>query len=214
MRTGPSRRASSAPKRCTLGWLVAGHGRALTISLLLGFCVAGCANGNSERLAALLNTPLINVSAPASTPSAATVAFESIDGPPMGIFRKLVQNLKDEADARQLAVVSRESAPQYRIRGYISAQVERRQASFVWVWDVYDADQRRAVRLVGEEKAGPAQRDAWLTADDQLLRRIAQASMNQLAAFLANPGAAPPGQDDRPLTVAAMTALPGETPSR
>ena len=40
----------------------------------------------------------------------ATVAFESIDGPPPATFRKLVQKLNEEAEARKVPVVSRESA--------------------------------------------------------------------------------------------------------
>ena len=48
--------------------------------------------------------------------------------------------------------------------------------------DVYDGDQHRVVRLSGEEKiAGRAS----ASADDQALRRIARAGMDQLAAFLA-----------------------------
>ena len=40
--------------------------------------------------------------------SGSTVAFESIDGPPPEVFRKLVANLNDEAGTRQIAVVSRD----------------------------------------------------------------------------------------------------------
>ena len=44
-----------------------------------------------------------------------------------------------------------------------------------WVWDVYDNNQQRALRLSGEEPAGKAGRDAWAAADDLVLRKIAQA---------------------------------------
>src|ERR1700732_4166967 len=50
-----------------------------------------------------------------------TVAFESIDGPPETLFRKLVAQLSQEANARQIAMVSRESPAQFRIRGYVAA---------------------------------------------------------------------------------------------
>src|SRR6266576_4600107 len=53
-----------------------------------------------------------------------TVAFDSIDGPPETVFRSLVQQLNQEAQARQVAVVSRESAAQYHIRGYVAAHVQ------------------------------------------------------------------------------------------
>ena len=117
-----------------------------------------------------------------------TVAFESIDGPPESIFRKYVQVISDEANARQMAIVSREAPAQFRVRGYLAALVEKRHGTVIaWVWDVYDIDQQRALRLTGEEKASGAGRGTWAAADDQLLRRIAKNGMDQLAAFLGAP---------------------------
>jgi hypothetical protein len=119
-----------------------------------------------------------------------TIAFESIDGPPESIFRKYVQNVSDEANARQMAIVSREAPAQFRVRGYLAALVEKRRGTVIaWVWDIYDIDQRRALRLTGEEKTSGAGRGTWAAADDQLLRRIARNGMDQLAAFLAAPDA-------------------------
>ena len=117
-----------------------------------------------------------------------TIAFESVDGPPDSIFRKYVQDLSDEANARQMAIVSREAPAQFRVRGYMAALVGKRRSTVIaWVWDVYDLDQRRALRITGEEKTGGAGRGTWAAADDQLLRRIAKSGMDQLAAFLAAP---------------------------
>jgi hypothetical protein len=119
-----------------------------------------------------------------------TIAFESIDGPPDSIFRKYVQDVSDEANARQMAIVSREAPAQFRVRGYLAALVEKRRGTVIaWVWDIYDIDQRRAVRLTGEEKTSGAGRGTWAAADDQLLRRIARNGMDQLAAFLGAPDA-------------------------
>ena len=50
-----------------------------------------------------------------------------------------------------------------------------------WVWDVYDREQQRALRLSGEEAAGKAGRDAWAAADDLVLRQIAQAGLSGLS---------------------------------
>jgi len=121
----------------------------------------------------------------------ATVAFESIDGLPEGLFRKLVHNLSEEAEARQLPVVTREGPAHYRVRGYAAAHVRGRRTGIAWVWDVYDAQERRALRIAGEETANGHQRDAWTAADDAMLRRIARTSMEQLAAFLTSPEVAP-----------------------
>jgi hypothetical protein len=124
----------------------------------------------------------------ASTP---TIAFESIDGPPVVVFERLVQTMSSEAQARQMAIVSREGAAQYRVRGYLAAQVERGRTHISWVWDVYDAERRRAFRISGDEAGGRGGRDPWGVADDRLLQKIARASMDQLATFLAAPEPGP-----------------------
>lgn len=126
----------------------------------------------------------------ASTAPRATVAFDSIDGPPAGVFHKLVQNLNDEAELRRVAMVSREDPSQYRVRGYLAAHVVGGRTSIAWIWDVYDADQRRALRIAGQEPSTRAGRDAWSSADDQVLQRIARNGMDQLTAFLNSPEAA------------------------
>jgi len=118
----------------------------------------------------------------------ATVAFESIDGPPPEVFRKLVASLNEEAGPRRIAVVSRGGAATYRIRGYVSAQVERDKTTFAWVWDVYDIEKRRALRISGVEPAATSRRrDAWSAADEQVVRRMARNGLDQIAGFLNSP---------------------------
>ena len=185
-RAGASR---NVLQRVRVGLLVAG---------LFGLGAAGCTTAPQGA------TPIAMARGP-------TVAFESIDGPPESIFRKLVQELNDEATARQVAVVSRDGAAQYRVRGYVAALVEKRRRTVIaWVWDVYDADQRRAIRLTGEEPAGASGRGTWAAADDALLRRIAKSGIDRLAAFLATPGAEPPAipQERGPVVAAGDDVAP------
>ena len=121
-----------------------------------------------------------------------TIAFESIDGPPQDVFGKLVTNLNDEAGKQQVAVVSRSAAPTYRVRGYVSALVDRNKTTFAWVWDIYDNDKRRVLRINGEEPAAAGKRrDAWAAADEQVLRRMAKSGMDRIAVFLNSPEAPP-----------------------
>lgn len=127
----------------------------------------------------------------AAQPRGASVAFESIDGPPPDKFRKLVENLNEEAQTRRLAVASRESPSAYRVRGYLAAKVTKHETTVSWVWDVFDGDQHRALRITGEESVKSNHRDAWVIADDAMLRRIARSSMDQLASFLTSPEVAP-----------------------
>jgi hypothetical protein len=120
-----------------------------------------------------------------------TVAFESVDGPPPQVFERLVRALETESAARSFTIVSREAPASYRIRSYLSAQVRRGKTTIAWVWDVYDRDQERAIRLSGEEPGGKGGRDAWAMADDQLMRRIALAGLNGLNGLISGTGPAP-----------------------
>ncbi len=120
----------------------------------------------------------------AAMPRGASVAFDSIDGPPPGQFKKLVEDLNSEAQSRLLAVASRETPSAYRVRGYLAARQAKGQTVISWVWDVFDGDERRALRISGEETAGGRHRDAWGAADDAMLQRIARSSVDQLAGFL------------------------------
>lgn len=115
-----------------------------------------------------------------------TVAFESVDGPPPPVFDRLVQVLQTEGATRNISVVSREAQASYRVRSYYAAQVKRgtNNASIAWVWDVYDMNQNRALRLSGTEPAGKAGGDAWGAANDQVLRRISDAGMSGLTQLI------------------------------
>jgi hypothetical protein len=140
--------------------------------LLAATCaLAGCAGGGAAQNSFAMAT------------SGPTVAFEQIDGPPPQVFDRMVSVLDTESKLRNLAIVSREGqAAAYRVRFYLAAQVVRGKTMIAWVWDVYDRDQQRALRLSGEEPAGKAPiRDAWAAADDMVLRKIAQAGLSGLA---------------------------------
>lgn len=162
--------------------------RVLAVMLLAAATVlAGCAGGNA---------PSNSYAMAPSTGSGATVAFESIDGPPPQVFDRMVGVLDSESKLRSLSVVSREGTAAYRVRSYLSAQVVRGKTVIAWVWDVYDANQQRALRLSGEEPtSAKGGRDPWQAADDLVLRRIAQAGFSGLSNMINGapdaPGAVP-----------------------
>src|SRR5215470_1919260 len=146
--------------------------RAAIAAMLLAACaLAGCASTGGGAASGAFAM---------AGGGAATVAFESIDGPPPAVFDRMVSVLDSESKLRNLAIVSRENAATYRVRGYLSAQVVRGRTMIAWVWDVYDGSQQRALRLSGEEPAGKAGRDAWAAADDLVLRKIAQAGLSSM----------------------------------
>jgi hypothetical protein len=157
----------SAPRAATAALL-------LVIGCGLGACASGGAGNGSFAMA--------------SAEAGPTVAFESIDGPPPQVFDRMVSVLDSESKLRSLTIASREGAATYRVRSYLSAQVNRGRAVIAWVWDVYDRDQQRALRLSGEEPGGKVGRDAWAAADDLLLRKIAQAGLSGLSAMVNGSG--------------------------
>ena len=168
--------------------------RAAVAAMLLAIAcgLVGCVGGGGASGAYAM----------AGSSGGATVAFESIDGPPPQVFDRMVSVLDNESKLRNLSIVSREGASAYRVRSYLSAQVSHGRATIAWVWDVYDRDQQRALRLAGEEPAGKtAGRDAWAAADDLVLRKIAQAGLSGLAGMINGtlpadtPPATAPGKD-------------------
>ncbi|MBR1224047.1 MULTISPECIES: hypothetical protein [unclassified Bradyrhizobium] len=142
----------------------------LAVSCALGGCAGGGAASGSFAMA--------------TSGGGSTVAFESIDGPPPHVFDRMVGVIDSESKLRNLQIVSREGGASYRVRSYLSAQVVRGKTMIAWVWDVYDNNQQRALRLSGEEPAGKAGRDAWAAADDLVLRKIAQAGLSGLSGMI------------------------------
>jgi hypothetical protein len=156
---------------------------AIAVALFAACALGGCASTGGPAGGAFAM----------ASGGAATVAFESIDGPPPPVFDRMVSVLDTESKLRNLAIVSRESAATYRVRSYLSAQVVRGRTMIAWVWDVYDGSQQRALRLSGEEAAGKPGRDAWAAADDMVLRKIAQAGLSGLNSMInGTPPDAPP----------------------
>jgi hypothetical protein len=158
------------------------------ISLAAAIALGGCASSSGTSGAFAM----------ASTGDSPTIAFESIDGPPPQVFERMVSMLDSESKLRSLAIVSREGSSAYRVRAYLSAQVAHGKTVIAWVWDVYDRDQQRALRLTGEEAAGKSGRDAWAAADDLVLRKIAQAGLSGLSSMInGTPPDAAPAQPAR-----------------
>ena len=74
---------------------------------------------------------------------------------------------------------------------YVAANVVGGRTHIDWVWDVYDVRRQRALRIAGDEATSRKLRDAWAGADDAAVDRIAQTSVERLAAFVGGPAVAP-----------------------
>lgn len=145
----------------------------------------------------------------------ASIAFDQIDGPPPQVFDRMVNVLDSESKLRSLAIVSREAPAAYRVRSYLSAQVVSGKGAIAWVWDVYDRNQERALRLSGSEPVAGGGRDPWAAADDLVLRKIAQAGFSGLAAMVNGTSPASPSQQPSPAPASrgpAIAAIDSITP--
>lgn len=145
-------------------------------------CLAACETNDN------LTTGSIGNTAPRA------IAFESIDGPPPQIFKRLVTQLSSQAETRQLPVVSRTNPAVWRVRLYLAAYAEKKQAGISWVGDVYDTRLNRAYRVSGEEPLGStakgAKKDIWSLADNAVLARIAANSLDAIMTGAQNPAPA------------------------
>jgi len=169
---------SARPRRTLL------HAGLAALCLAAACTLGGCGAGGTATSGAF---------AMANDGGGQTIAFESIDGPPPGVFDRMVSVLDSETKLRSLSIVSREAPATYRVRSYLSAQVVRGRTVIAWVWDVYDRNQQRALRLSGEEQAGKPARDPWSAADDMVLRKIAQAGLSGLSGMInGTPADVPP----------------------
>jgi hypothetical protein len=197
MRWGAVRRAFGVPQ---INWLRPASAIAIAAVAL---SAAGCASQPGARYAS---------AGPMPVASGATITFDSIDGPPPEVFRKLVASLNDEAETRKIPVVARSANATYRVRGYVSAVVDHGKTSFGWVLDIYDADKHRTLRIAGEEPAGTGRhRNAWAAADDPLLRRMASTGMERIAIFLTSDVLPPMGPAVEPAGV-TLASVRDESP--
>jgi hypothetical protein len=169
---------------------------AVTMAALM---LAACQTGSG-------NSPTARASVGASGPSRA-IAFESIDGPPQPVFNKLVASLTNEADARNVRVVSREADAGYRVRGYLAASVEDNKGTVDWAWDVFDKDRVRVLRVAGSEQVGNGA-DVWARCNDEVVNRIAAQSLTEIASRLDGaPATARPAVTPQPAPATAPPAV-------
>jgi hypothetical protein len=175
------------------------HARVVALLIASAAMLGGCMGSNSAG-------PPSAALAMAPAADGASIAFDQIDGPPPQVFDRMVNVLDSESKLRSLAIVSREAPAAYRVRSYLSAQVVSGKAAIAWVWDVYDRNQERALRLSGSEQVAGGGRDPWAVADDLVLRKIAQAGFSGLAAMLngTSPG---PSQQPAPAPASRGPAI-------
>ena len=139
--------------------------------------------------------------AASGSPAGKPIAVESIEGVPATVRTALSDELASAATSRRVELVGSSAQARYRVRGYLSTETTADGASqLAFVWDVFDAQQRRAQRVTGSSPIKAAsKKNPWDGLDKEALARLAAKSMDEIATFLAAgpaPVASPEPMDD------------------
>ena len=120
------------------------------------------------------------------SPAGKPIAFESIEGAPAEVRSALAGELATAATARKVELVGTGEAARYRLRGYLTAETGAAGGvALAFVWDVFDAQARRAQRVAGSAPIKAASnKNPWDGLDKEALARLAAKSMDEIASFL------------------------------
>ncbi|MBV9114022.1 MAG: hypothetical protein JOY67_14495 [Hyphomicrobiales bacterium] len=135
------------------------------------------------------------------------IAVEAIEGPPAEVSGALNAALVQAAADHQVTLVDDSQAPRFRVKGYVTAGVAPDgKTALAYVWDVFDASNRRAQRVTGSEETAGDPADPWARLDATALKRIAGKSMDGIADFLASGSAVSSAVVTTKLSSQAVTA--------
>jgi hypothetical protein len=138
---------------------------------------------------------------PARMAPGVPIMVETVEGPPAEIQSALTAAFAQAAASHQVAMVDDPQAARFRLRGYLTAYAaDDGKTAISYVWDLFDAANRRAQRVTGVEEVAGDPADPWSRLDDRELQRIAGKSMDGIADFLADAGTAAP-----PITTAKLS---------
>jgi hypothetical protein len=136
------------------------------------------------------------------SPEGVPIALESIDGAPDPVRAALIDELSTAASDRKVELVGVSAEARYRVRGYLSTETTEGRTKVAYVWDVFDSQKRRAKRLSGSSPV-TVPSGSLTDLDKATLAKLASASMDEIAEFLAAAKAEEPFQ-----TAEASTGQP------
>lgn len=135
------------------------------------------------------------------------IAVDSISGGSDAVRGAFTSAMSNEASARRVEIVDPKTNPRFRVRGYLAAQpTDDGQTALAFVWDVFDAQKRRAQRVEGATVARSSSGD-WTGVDQGTVNKAASESMDQIAQFLV-------GQDQVRPASATAGAVEGAAAAR
>ena len=155
--------------------------RALRLAGLVAVVGLGACQSSGPSAFASLN----------ASPSGVPIALEVIDGAPAPVRSALTSELVSAASSRNVEIAGAAGPARYEVRGYLSTETTADGGqALAYVWDVFDAEKRRAKRLTGSSPIRSASPDPWSGLDKETLAKLAAQSMDEIAVFLAESKAA------------------------
>ncbi|MBX3569954.1 MAG: hypothetical protein KF914_17965 [Rhizobiaceae bacterium] len=117
------------------------------------------------------------------------IQFAPIVGPSVEAATTLSNRLALQARERGIRIIGRSgTGTTHMLRGYFTPLIEDKQATVVYVWDVYDLSGNRVHRISGQETAAAGSGDGWAAVPASAMDAIGAATMQQLAAWLSSSG--------------------------
>ncbi len=149
--------------------------------------LAGCSADVSQPVTAAAVPAKTQPAAPApSVPAGqATFAFDPFIGAPGNIADDLSRKIGAAARREDLKVARRSDArATYRVRGYLSAAGDNTATVLVYVYDIYDASNRRVHRLTGQESSNGSAGDPWAGISGSTLQTVATRTVDSLKTWI------------------------------
>jgi hypothetical protein len=147
---------------------------------------AGAIPGEGDASMAPAATASVTVPVSAAVASGTRLRFDPLVGASVDAATPLTERLAERAKARGFVLAgSADPAATHVLKGYFSTMSEGRATTVVYVWDIYDPSGNRLHRINGQQQAPSSSAEGWVAVPPQTMQSIADATIDQLAAWLA-----------------------------
>jgi hypothetical protein len=153
--------------------------------ILLACALGGCVETMDSLQTASIDDGQHPKVRPGVSPSGATVAIASVEGPPPALVARFTDQLAAAAVSRAIVTADPQTAD-YLVRGYLTAYAVPEGTAIAYVWDVFDSQKRHTQRVDDTIMLKGSASDPWSLADDAVIASVAGKSADDLAAYLSN----------------------------
>ncbi|MCW6510217.1 hypothetical protein [Lichenifustis flavocetrariae] len=150
----------------------------------LALMLAGCVDNIPDVAVARGDVRNAIAKGTMASPRPATVALASLEGAPAALADRY-RAVFDRAAADREITVTDAKAARYLVRGYLSAYPSESGTDLAYVYDIFDANQRRVERVNDVLTVPDHAADAWALLDDKTMASLAGRSADDLAVALA-----------------------------